>query len=151
MQWGCWVELEDKDVHCKEWKCIIENFTEKGADITVHRIYGQCATLSINYKPEDWDSVRAWILKAGSGWHQAETAEDPQDMNSRITRSGHSGRVTRSGQSAPHQVDTLGSISGAANATVAASVASLADHGRWAQEGLPIISISNHRNREREA
>ena len=20
MPWGCWVELEDKDVHCKEWK-----------------------------------------------------------------------------------------------------------------------------------
>jgi len=47
----------------------------------VHRIYGQRATLSVNYKPGDWDSVRVWILKAGSGWHQAETAEDPQDMN----------------------------------------------------------------------
>ena len=46
MPWGCWVELEDKDVHCK-----------------------------------DWESVQAWILKAGSGWHQAETAEDPQNMN----------------------------------------------------------------------
>ena len=33
-------------------------------------------------------------------------------------------RVTRSGHSAPHQVDTLGSISSGANATVAASVAS---------------------------
>jgi len=33
-------------------------------------------------------------------------------------------RVTRSGHSAPHQVDTLGSISGGANATVAASFAS---------------------------
>jgi len=38
----------------------------------------QRATLSVNYKPGDWDSVRAWILKAGSGWHQAETAEDLQ-------------------------------------------------------------------------
>jgi len=47
----------------------------------VHRICGQRATLSVNYKPGDWDSVRAWILKAGSGWHQAETAEDPQNMN----------------------------------------------------------------------
>ena len=81
MPWGCWVELEDKDVHCKEWKCIIENFAEEEADTTVHQIYGQRATLSVNYKPGDWDSVRAWILKAGSGWHQAETAEDPQNMN----------------------------------------------------------------------
>jgi len=45
------------------------------------RIYGQRATLSVNYKPGDWDSVRAWALKAGSGWHQAETAEDLQNMN----------------------------------------------------------------------
>jgi len=50
-------------------------------DTTVHQIYGQRATLSVEYKPEDWDSVRAWILKAGSDWHQAETAEDPQNMN----------------------------------------------------------------------
>jgi len=47
----------------------------------VHQIYGQRATLSVDYKPGDWESVRAWILKAGSGWHQAETAEDPQNMN----------------------------------------------------------------------
>jgi len=26
-------------------------------------------------------SVRAWKFKAGSGWHQAETAEDSQNMN----------------------------------------------------------------------
>ena len=38
MSWGCWVELEDKDVHCKEWECIIENFTEEEADIIVHQI-----------------------------------------------------------------------------------------------------------------
>jgi len=68
-------------VHCKEWECISENFTEEEADTTVHRIYGQRATFSINYKPGDWDSVCDWILKAGSGWHQAETAEDPQNMN----------------------------------------------------------------------
>ena len=60
---------------------IIENFTEEEADTTVHKIYGQRATLSVNYKLGDWDSVRAWILKAGPGWHQAETAEDPQNMN----------------------------------------------------------------------
>jgi len=60
---------------------MIENFTEEEADTTVHQIYGQRAALSVNYKPGDWDSVRAWILKAGSGWHQAETAEDPQNMN----------------------------------------------------------------------
>jgi len=81
MPWGCWVELEDKDVHCKEWECIIENFTEEEADATVHQIYGQRATLSVNYKPGDWESVRAWILKVGSGWHKAETAEDPHNMN----------------------------------------------------------------------
>jgi len=49
MPWGCWVELEDKEVHCKEWECIIKNFTEDKANTTVHRIYGQRATLSINY------------------------------------------------------------------------------------------------------
>ena len=47
----------------------------------MHQIYGQRATLSFNYKPGDWESVRAWILKAGSGWHQAETAEDLQKVN----------------------------------------------------------------------
>jgi len=57
--WGCWIEPEDKDMHCKKWKCIIENFTEEKANTTVHRIYGQRATLSINYKPGDWDSVQA--------------------------------------------------------------------------------------------
>jgi len=81
MPWGCWVELEDKDVHCKEWECIIENHTEEDTDTTVHQIYGQRATLSVNYKPGDWESVQAWILRSGSGWHQAETAEDPQNMN----------------------------------------------------------------------
>ena len=50
-------------------------------DTTAHRIYGQRATLSGNYKLGEWDTVRAWILKAGSVWHQAETAEDPQNMN----------------------------------------------------------------------
>ena len=59
MPWGCWVELEDKDVHCKEWKerererewkYIIENFAEEEADTTVHQIYGQRATLSVNYQ-----------------------------------------------------------------------------------------------------
>jgi len=81
MPWGWWVELEDRDVHCKEWECTIENFKEEKAKTTVHRIYGQRATLSISYKLWDWDSVQAWILKAGSGWHQAETAEDPKNMN----------------------------------------------------------------------
>ena len=59
----------------------MKNFTEEEADTTVHRIYGQRATFSVDYKPGDWDSVRAWIMKAGSGWHQAETAEDLQNMN----------------------------------------------------------------------
>jgi len=56
------------------------NFTEEKANTTVHGIYGQRVTLSVNYKPGDWDTVQAWILKAGSGWHQAETAEDLQNM-----------------------------------------------------------------------
>ena len=59
MPWVCWVELEDKDVHYKEWGCIIENFTEEEADTTLHQIYGQRATLSVNSKPGDWESVRA--------------------------------------------------------------------------------------------
>jgi hypothetical protein len=102
-------------VQCKEWECIIENFTKEEADTTVHQMYGQRATLSFNYKQGDWDSVRAWILKVGCGWHQAETAEDPQIMNKLVTRSGHN---------APHQVNALGSVGGGADATVAASVAS---------------------------
>jgi len=81
MPWGCWVELEDKDVHCKEWKCIIKDFAMEEADTTVHQMHGQRVTLSVYYKPGDWESVRIWILKAGSGWHQAETAEDPQKKN----------------------------------------------------------------------
>jgi len=119
MPWGCWIELEDKDVRCKEWEFIIENFTEEEADTTVHQIHGQRATLSVNYKPGDWDSARDWILKARSGWHQAETAEDPQNMNT--FAAGSLGAV------AAHRIKwivTLGSISGGANATVAASVAS---------------------------
>ena len=68
-------------MQCKEWECIIENFTKEEADTTVHQMYGQRATLSFNYKQGDWDSVRAWILTAGSGWHQAETAQDLQNMN----------------------------------------------------------------------
>jgi len=47
----------------------------------VHQIFGQRATLGVKYKLGDWESVRAWIMNAGSGWHQAETAEDPQNMN----------------------------------------------------------------------
>jgi len=87
LPWGCWIKFEDKDVHCKERECIIENFTKEKATTKVHRIYGQRATLSVNYKPGDWDSVQAWILKAGSGWQQAETAEDPQNMNKFAARS----------------------------------------------------------------
>jgi len=58
MSWGCWVELEDEDEHCKEWERIIEQFTDEEADTTVHQMYGQRATLSVNYKPGDSDSVR---------------------------------------------------------------------------------------------
>jgi len=53
-------------------------------------------------------------------------------------------RVTRSGHNTPHQVNTLGPVGGGANAAVAVGVASWADYGRWAQEGLPTISNSNH-------
>jgi len=73
------------------------------------RLYGQRATLSVNYKPGDWDSVRAWILKAESGWYQAETAEDPQNMNK--FAAGSLGAVTAhrikwilSGRSAGQQI-----------------------------------------------
>ena len=31
MPWGYWVELKDKDVHCKEWKCIIEKLYRGGS------------------------------------------------------------------------------------------------------------------------
>jgi len=109
MPWDCWVELQDKDVHSKEWECIVESFTEEGVDTTVHRIYGQRATRSINYKPGDWDSVRAWILKAGSGWYQAETAEDPQNMNKFAAGSlgavtAHHIKLILSGRSAVEQM-----------------------------------------------
>ena len=101
MGFNGWVELEDKDVHCKEWECIIENFIEEEADTIVHQIYGQRATLSIKYKPGDWESVRAWILKAGSGWHQAETAEDPQNMKgSLVAVTAHRIKWILSGRSA---------------------------------------------------
>jgi len=30
MPWSCWIELEDKDVHCEEWEYTIEYFTEEG-------------------------------------------------------------------------------------------------------------------------
>jgi len=77
-------------VHCKEWEC--ENLAQVEVYTTVHRIYIQRAKLSVNYKPGDWNSVQAWILKEGSGWHQAETAEDPQNMKKFAT--GSLGAVT---------------------------------------------------------
>ena len=61
--------------------------------LSLSEIYGQRATLSVNYKPGDWDSVRAWILKAGSGWHQAENSRgsaEYEQFRSRVPRSGHS-------------------------------------------------------------
>ena len=66
-------------------------------------------TLSVNYKPGDRDSARAWILKAGSGWHQAETAEDPQNMNKFAAGSlgaatAHRIKWILSGQSAGEQM-----------------------------------------------
>ena len=75
----------------------------------MHQMYGQRATLSVNYKPGDWDSVQAWILKAGSGWHQAETAENPQNISN--FAAGSLGAVTAhrikwllSGRSAGEQI-----------------------------------------------
>ena len=96
-------------MHCKEWECIIENLTQEEADTTVPQIYGQRATLSANYKPGDWDGVRAWILKAGSGRHQEETAEDPQNMNNFATGSlgaatAHRIKWILSGRSAGEQM-----------------------------------------------
>jgi len=58
MPWGSCVELEDKDVHCKECECMIENFTKEEADTTVHQIYGQRATLSVKYKLGDWEMYK---------------------------------------------------------------------------------------------
>jgi len=49
MPWGRWIELKDNDMHCEEWECIIENFTEEEANTTLHCIYGQWATLNVNY------------------------------------------------------------------------------------------------------
>jgi len=34
---------------------MIENFTEEEADTTVHQFHGQRATLTVNYKPGDWE------------------------------------------------------------------------------------------------
>jgi len=53
MPWGCWMQLEHRDMHCKEWERMIENFTEDKTNTTVHLINGQRATLSLNYKPGD--------------------------------------------------------------------------------------------------
>jgi len=80
-------------------------------------------------------------LKAGSGWHQAENSRgsaEYEQVRSSVTRSGHN---------APHQVGTLRPVSSGANAKVAASVASQADYGCWAQEGLPTLSIPNNSNK----
>jgi len=117
MSWGCWVELEDKDVHCKEWKCIIENFTEEEADTTViksmvsvqHSALITSRETGTVYELGDlkWDQVGIKQKQRGSAKYE--------QVRSRVTRSGHS---------APHQVGTLNSISGGANVTVAASVAS---------------------------
>jgi len=80
--------------HGQEWECIIENFTEEEADTTVHQIYGQRAILSVNYKPGDCESARAWILKEGSDWHHAETAEDSDLQNMNKFAAGSLGAVT---------------------------------------------------------
>ena len=109
------------------------------------------------YMPEDWDSVRAWILKAGSGWHLT----DLQNMNKYAA--GSLGAVTMhcikwvllgresEGTLGPRVRGPLCStaIHGGANAKLAASVASWADYRRWAQESLPTLSVSNHWNKWR--
>ena len=137
MPWGCWIEPKTTfwDIHHEEWECMIGNFTQEEANTTVHRIYGQWTTLSVNYKPGDWGSVRAWVLKAGSSWHQAELPEDLQNMPPRNKyAAGSLGAVTTH---CITKVGTLGPVSGGANAKVAASVASGAYYRCWAQEGLP--------------
>jgi len=88
---------------------MIENFAEEEVDTTVHRICGQRATLSLNYKPGNWDSVRAYILKARSGWHQAKTTEDPQNMDKFVAGSlgavtAHRIKLILSGRSAVEQM-----------------------------------------------
>ena len=72
MPWGCWVELEDKDVHCKEWECTIEHFTEKlkktensnRHGFEVHRPSSKGAKLLLQV-------IKAIINQGGSGHHSA--------------------------------------------------------------------------------
>ena len=80
-------------MQCEELENTFENITEEEANTIVHQINDQRATLSVNYKPGDWDSVWALILKARSGWHQIETTEDPQNMNNYLQ--GHYERPQR--------------------------------------------------------
>jgi len=44
MPWGCWVELEDKDVHCKEWECMIENFRGASGHHSASNLWSACNT-----------------------------------------------------------------------------------------------------------
>ena len=50
------------------------------------------------------ERVRAWILKAGSGWHQAKTAEDPQNMNKFAAVTAHRMKWILSDRSAGEQM-----------------------------------------------
>jgi len=44
-------------MQCEELENTFENITEEEANTIVHQINDQRATLSVNYKPGDWDSV----------------------------------------------------------------------------------------------
>jgi len=59
-------------------------------------------------------------------------------------------RLTRSGHSAPHQVDTLGSIGGGANATVAASDANRAGQimNAWPKRVSPLSAFQTIETKE---
>jgi len=131
MPWDCWAELDDKGLHCKEWECIIETSQRSGhhsalnlwSACNTHRWLqagrlGQCTSLDIENG-----------IRLASGRNSRGSAAYEQ-VRSRVTRSGHS---------AP-QVDTLGSISSGANATVVVSVVSWADYGHWDQKGLSSLS-----------
>ena len=62
MPWGCWVELEDKDVHCKEWECIIENLLEIIIDLPIGFPINNIISLGMyNWK----------LHRGGSGHHSA--------------------------------------------------------------------------------
>ena len=48
MPWGCWVELEDKNVHCKEWMMMIAFIIIKSSLVPL--IEGLCAQIYFRFE-----------------------------------------------------------------------------------------------------